>query len=54
MTGRGFQHLTLDERRSLFRMQKAQLGVGEMAVRLSRHRSTVTLSTCTASCCLLL
>ena len=41
MTARGFQHLTLDERRSLFRMQEARLGVTEMAARLGRHRSTI-------------
>ncbi|HEY0204510.1 MAG TPA: hydantoinase/oxoprolinase N-terminal domain-containing protein, partial [Acetobacteraceae bacterium] len=27
MAARGFQHLTLDERRVLFRMQEARLGV---------------------------
>jgi len=37
----GFQHLTRDERRSLFRMQEARLGVAEMAARLGRHRSTI-------------
>ena len=41
MTALRFQHLTLDERRSLFRMQEARLGVAEMAVRLGRHRSTI-------------
>jgi len=41
MAASGFQHLTLDERRSLFRMQEAQLGVTEMAARLGRHRSTI-------------
>ena len=41
MTARGFQHLTLDESRSLFRMQKVRLGVTEMAARLGRHRSTI-------------
>ena len=41
MTARGFQHLTLDERRFLFRMQEARLGVTEMAARLGRHRSTI-------------
>jgi len=41
MATSGFQHLTLDERRSLFRMQEAQLGVTEMAARLGRHRSTI-------------
>ena len=41
VTARGFQHLTLDERRSLFRMQEARLGVTEMAARLGRHRSTI-------------
>ncbi len=41
MAGSGFQHLTLDERRSLFRMQEARLGVTEMAARLGRHRSTI-------------
>jgi IS30 family transposase len=41
MAANGFQHLTLDERRSLFRMQKARLGVAETAVRLGRHRSTI-------------
>jgi len=41
MATSSFQHLTLDERRSLFRMQEAQLGVTEMAARLGRHRSTI-------------
>ncbi len=41
MAASGFQHLTLDERRSLFRMQEARLGVAEMAARLGRHRSTI-------------
>jgi len=41
MVTSGFQHLTLDELRSLFRMQEAQLGVTEMAARLGRHRSTI-------------
>ena len=41
MAAAGFQHLTLDERRSLFRMQEARLGVAEMAARLGRHRSTI-------------
>ena len=41
MAASGSQHLTLDERRSLFRMQKARLGVTEMAARLGRHRSTI-------------
>ncbi len=41
MTVRDFQHLTLDARRSLFRMQEARLGVTEMAARLGRHRSTI-------------
>lgn len=41
MATSGFQHLTLDERRSLFRMQEARLGVAEMAARLGRHRSTI-------------
>ena len=36
MAASGFQHLTLDERRSLFRMQEAQLGVTEMVVRLCK------------------
>jgi len=37
----GFQHLTIEERRSLFRMQEARLGVAEMAARLRLHRSTI-------------
>ncbi len=41
MAASGFQHLTLDERRSLFRMQEARLGATEMAARLGRHRSTI-------------
>jgi IS30 family transposase len=41
MTASGFQHLTLDERRFLFRMQEAWLGVTETAARLGRHRSTI-------------
>ncbi len=41
MTACSFQHLTLDERRSLFRMQEARLGVTETAARLGRHRSTI-------------
>ena len=41
MAARRFQHLTLDERRSLFRMHEARLGVAEMASRLGRHRSTI-------------
>jgi len=41
MATSGFQHLTLDERRSLFRMQEARLGVAEMAARLGRHRLTI-------------
>ncbi len=41
MATSGFQHLTLDERRSLFRMQEARLGVSGMAARLGRHRSTI-------------
>ncbi len=41
MAAARFQHLTLDERRSLFRMQEARLGVTEMAARLGRHRSTI-------------
>jgi len=41
MAASSFQHLTLDERRSLFRMQEARLGVAEMAARLGRHRSTI-------------
>lgn len=42
MAASGFQHLTLDERRSLFRMREARLGVAEMASRLGRHRSTIS------------
>ena len=41
MTASGFQHLTRDERRSLFRMREARLGVAEIASRLGRHRSTI-------------
>jgi len=41
MATSSFQHLTLDERRSLFRMQEARLDVAEMAARLGRHRSTI-------------
>ena len=32
MAANGFQHLTFDERRSLFRMQEARLNVTEMKV----------------------
>ncbi len=39
--GKRFQHLTLDERQSLFRMREARLGVTEMASRLGWHRSTI-------------
>ena len=39
MAARGFQNLPFDERRSLFRMQEARLGVTEMASRLGRRRS---------------
>ena len=38
MTANGFQHFTLNARRSLFRMQRAQLGMTEIAARLGRHR----------------
>ena len=41
MAASGSQHLTLDERRSLFRIQEVRLGVTEMAARLGRHRSTI-------------
>jgi len=41
MAASGFQHLTLDERRCLFRMREARLGLAEMAARLGRHRSTL-------------
>ena len=41
MAASGFQHLTLDERRSLFRTQEARLGVTEMAARLAWQRSTI-------------
>lgn len=41
MAAGGFQHFTLDERRSLFRMQEARPDVAEMAARLGRHRSTI-------------
>ncbi len=41
MTARGFQHLTLDERRSLFRMQEAAPDVARVRRRrlakLARH-----------------
>ena len=37
----GFGHLTLDERRCLFRMHEARLGVAAMAARVGRHRSTI-------------
>jgi len=41
MAARSFQHLTLDERRSLFRMREARVPVTEMASRLGWHRSTI-------------
>ncbi len=41
MAASGIRRLTLDERRSLFRMREARLGVTEMATRLGRHRSTI-------------
>ena len=41
MASGGFGHLTLDERRCLFRMHEARLGVTAMAERLGRHRSTI-------------
>ena len=41
MAAGGFQHLTPDERRSLFRMQETRLDVTEMASHLGRHRSTI-------------
>ena len=41
MAASGFQHLTLDKRRSLFRVQGIWLDVSEVAGRLSRHRSTI-------------
>ncbi len=44
MAASGFQHLTLDERRFMFRMQEAWLGVTEMAARLGQHRSTTPAS----------
>jgi len=36
-----YPELRQQERRSLFRMQEARLGVTEMAARLGRHRSTI-------------
>lgn len=41
MVAGSFQHLPLDERRSLFRMHEARLGVAAMAVRPGRNRSTI-------------
>ncbi len=41
MAASGILHLTLAERRSLFRTRDAWLGVAEMAARLGRHRSTI-------------
>ncbi len=41
MAAGGFGHLTLDERRCLFRMHEARTSVATMAERLGRHRSTI-------------
>lgn len=41
MAASGFGHFTLDERRCLFRMREARLGVAAMAARLGQHRSTI-------------
>ena len=42
MAACGFGHLTLDERRSLFRMHEARPGIAAMVARLGRHRSTIS------------
>lgn len=41
MAASGFDHLGLDERRSLFRLREACVLVAEIASRLGRHRSTI-------------
>ena len=41
MEASGFDHLGLDERRSLFRLREARVPVAEIASRLGRHRSTL-------------
>jgi len=41
MAASGFDHLGLDERRSLFRLKEARVPVAEIASRLGRHRSTI-------------
>lgn len=41
MAASGFDHLGLDERRSLFRLREARVPVAEIASRLGRHRSTI-------------
>jgi IS30 family transposase len=39
--GRPYRHLTLEERRTIFRLLNAKLPVAEIAARLGRHRSTI-------------
>lgn len=41
MAASGFDHLGLDERRSLFRLREARVPAAEIASRLGRHRSTI-------------
>ena len=41
MAASGFDHLGLDEHRSLFRLREARVPVAEIASRLGRHRSTI-------------
>ena len=41
MAASGFDHLGLDERRSLFRLREARVPVAEIASQLGRHRSTI-------------
>jgi IS30 family transposase len=39
--GARYDHLTLDERRLIYRLREARLGVPRIAERLDRHRSTI-------------
>jgi IS30 family transposase len=39
--GARYDHLTLDERRLIYRLREARLGVPRIAERLGRHRSTI-------------
>jgi transposase, IS30 family len=36
-----YRHLTLEERRTLFRLLNAKLPIQEIAAQLGRHRSTI-------------